>query len=47
MWVVESGLKSEERVIVEGLQKVRNGIEVNPVQKRVDSVTGVISDFVL
>ena len=45
MWLVESGLKANERVIIEGLQKVRNGIEVGPVDKRVDPITGVISDY--
>ncbi len=45
MWLVESGLKENERVIIEGLQKVKNGIEVGPVDKRVDPVTGVISDY--
>jgi len=45
MWVVESGLKANEKVIVEGLQKVRNGIEVKPVGKHVDPLTGTISDF--
>lgn len=47
MWLVESGLVAGERVIIEGLQKVRNGIEVRPVEKRVDAVTGVISDYVM
>jgi len=46
LWVVESGLEPNERVIIEGLQKVKSGIEVKPVQKRVDALTGVISDFV-
>jgi membrane fusion protein (multidrug efflux system) len=44
MWVVTEGLKSEERVIIEGLQKVRPGVEVNPVEKSVDSLTGVIKE---
>jgi membrane fusion protein (multidrug efflux system) len=30
-WMVTSGLKPGEQVIVEGLQKVRPGAEVNPV----------------
>ena len=45
MWLVESGLEEHERVIIEGLQKVRNGIEVAPVDKRVNALTGVISDY--
>ncbi|MFY8325610.1 efflux RND transporter periplasmic adaptor subunit [Pseudoalteromonas sp. ZZD1] len=43
MWVVESGLQEGEKVIVEGLQKVRQGVEVKPVEKMVDHVTGTIS----
>ena len=43
MWVVESGLKNDEKVIVEGLQKVRQGVEVKPVEKVVDHTTGTIS----
>jgi membrane fusion protein (multidrug efflux system) len=30
LWVVEDGLRPGERVIVEGVQKVRNGAAVNP-----------------
>ncbi|HKD15127.1 MAG TPA: efflux RND transporter periplasmic adaptor subunit, partial [Candidatus Angelobacter sp.] len=30
MWIVEEGLKPGERVVVEGVQKVRDGIPVNP-----------------
>ncbi|MCX6629310.1 MAG: efflux RND transporter periplasmic adaptor subunit [Candidatus Solibacter sp.] len=30
MWIVEEGLRPGERVIVEGLQKVRSGVVVNP-----------------
>jgi RND family efflux transporter MFP subunit len=30
LWVVDEGLKPGERVVVEGLQKVRDGIAVNP-----------------
>jgi membrane fusion protein (multidrug efflux system) len=30
MWVVEEGVQPGERVIVEGLQKVRSGVVVNP-----------------
>jgi len=38
IWVIDQGLKPGERVIVEGLQKVRDGMIVNPV-----SDTGVAS----
>jgi RND family efflux transporter MFP subunit len=30
MWIIESGLKPGERVVVEGTQKVRPGMRVNP-----------------
>ena len=30
LWVIEEGLKPGERVVVEGLQKVREGASVNP-----------------
>jgi membrane fusion protein (multidrug efflux system) len=29
-WVIEKGLKPGDHVVVEGLQKVREGVEVNP-----------------
>ena len=35
--VVRKGLKQGERVITEGLQKVREGMSVNPVQKKNES----------
>lgn len=43
MMVVQAGLEAGEQVIVEGLQKVRAGIAVNPVQKRIDPQTGALS----
>ena len=30
LWVIDSGLKAGERVVVEGLQKVRPGVKVKP-----------------
>ena len=30
MWVIEDGVKSGERVVAEGVQKVREGMQVNP-----------------
>jgi len=33
-WIVQSGLKASDRVVVEGIQKVRNGMEVIPVVKK-------------
>jgi membrane fusion protein (multidrug efflux system) len=29
-WIVEKGLKQGERVVVEGAQKLRPGMQVNP-----------------
>jgi membrane fusion protein (multidrug efflux system) len=46
MWAVESGLELGESVIVEGLQKVRSGVEVKGLFKQVDPLTGTISDIV-
>lgn len=43
MVVAESGLEAGERVIVEGMQKVRSGVTVNPVQKHIDPDTGVLA----
>jgi membrane fusion protein (multidrug efflux system) len=43
MWVVESGLEVNDRVIIEGLQKVRPGVEINPVEKNVDPLTGTMT----
>jgi len=30
LWVIDSGLKAGERVVVEGMQKVRTGVKVKP-----------------
>ena len=30
MWVIEDGLKPGERVVADGVQKVREGLQVNP-----------------
>jgi len=46
MWVVLEGLEEGEQVIIEGLQKVRPGVAVNPVLKAVDKLTGTISSQV-
>ena len=43
MWVVEKGLSEGEQVVIEGLQKVRSGVEVKPVTKVVDALTGTIT----
>jgi membrane fusion protein (multidrug efflux system) len=39
LWLIESGLSSGEKVIVEGLQKVRNGVTVNPTVVTIDEST--------
>ncbi|MBS3805200.1 MAG: efflux RND transporter periplasmic adaptor subunit [Oleiphilaceae bacterium] len=44
MVVAETGLDAGERVVVEGMQKVRSGVTVNPVQKRIDSESGVLAE---
>lgn len=36
LWVVDSGLKAGERVVVEGLQKVRPGIKVKPETVKIE-----------
>jgi len=30
LWIIEDGLKPGERVVVEGVQKIRDGMQVNP-----------------
>jgi membrane fusion protein (multidrug efflux system) len=45
MWVAEKGVAIGEKVIVEGLQKVRSGVEVRGIEKSVDPVVGTISDL--
>tara|TARA_B110000879_G_scaffold72555_1_gene101411 strand:- start:2300 stop:3430 length:1131 start_codon:yes stop_codon:yes gene_type:complete len=45
MWVVESGLEAGEQIIIEGLQKVRPGVEVEPIEKTIDSITGTITEL--
>jgi len=44
MWIVEKGLEADEQVIIEGLQKVRAGVTVNPVLKMVNALTGTITE---
>ncbi|HCM48648.1 MAG TPA: efflux transporter periplasmic adaptor subunit [Colwellia sp.] len=45
MWVAEKGVAIGEKVIVEGLQKVRSGVEVRAIEKHVDPIIGTISDL--
>ncbi|MGB1272349.1 MAG: hypothetical protein ACPG5T_09755, partial [Endozoicomonas sp.] len=40
MWVVSQGLKANEQIIVEGLQKVRPGVKVTPKVVNIDPTTG-------
>jgi membrane fusion protein (multidrug efflux system) len=35
-WVIDSGLAAGDRVVVEGLQKVRAGMTVNPIAATAD-----------
>ena len=42
LWVVDSGLKSGEKIVVEGLQKVRPGVQVEP--KTVQLVVKVVKE---
>lgn len=44
MVVADSGLEVNEQVVVGGLQKVRSGATVNPVQKRINPETGALAD---
>jgi membrane fusion protein (multidrug efflux system) len=46
MWVVTSGIKTGENVVIEGLQKVRAGVEVKAVVKSVDPLTGTIAELI-
>ena len=38
LWVIEEGLKPGERVVVEGLQRIRDGATVSP--RAVEPATG-------
>ncbi len=42
LWVVKTGLKTGDRLVVEGLQKVRSGILVTPIQKYLNTKTGAL-----
>jgi membrane fusion protein (multidrug efflux system) len=44
MWIVNKGLEADEQVIIEGLQKVRAGVIVNPILKTVNALTGTITE---
>ena len=40
LWVIDSGLKAGERIVVEGLQKVRAGVKVAPVPVKIEEAGG-------
>jgi membrane fusion protein (multidrug efflux system) len=42
MWVVIDGVQAGDKLVVEGLQKVRNGTKVKPLFKNVDPKTGAL-----
>lgn len=44
LWAVSSGLQAGDRLVVEGLQKVRSGIVVNPVERYLNLATGALQD---
>jgi len=43
LWVIDSGLKAGERVVVEGLQKVRTGVKVKPEMVMIEEGSGAAS----
>jgi len=40
LWIVEAGLKPGERIVVEGLQKVRPGVKVKPTMVTIEQGSG-------
>jgi membrane fusion protein (multidrug efflux system) len=40
LWIIDSGLKGGERVVVEGLQKVRAGVKVKPEMVKIEEGPG-------
>ncbi len=36
-WVIEDGLKAGEKVVIDGIQKVRSGVEVNATEIEFES----------
>ena len=40
LWVIESGIKPGEKVIVEGIQRVRPGVQVNAKPEKPQGTTG-------
>lgn len=44
LWVATAGLTAGDKIVVEGLQKVRTGSVVNPTMRYLDGKTGVLRD---
>ncbi len=44
LWVVESGLKSDDTIIVTGFQKTINESPIIPIPKKIDETNGLIFD---
>jgi membrane fusion protein (multidrug efflux system) len=40
LWVIESGLRPDDRVVVEGLQKIRPGMKVNATEVPAEPTAG-------
>jgi len=40
LWIIQEGLRPGQRVVVEGLQKVRDGIVVNPTNAPPEPIAG-------
>jgi membrane fusion protein (multidrug efflux system) len=43
-WLVKDGLKDGEKVVFEGLQKVKTGMTVNPIETKIDLITKEIEN---
>jgi membrane fusion protein (multidrug efflux system) len=44
LWLIESGLQPDEQVVFEGLQKVRSGMTVKPVQAEYNPPSGEVDE---
>jgi hypothetical protein len=40
LWLIDAGLKAGERIVVEGVQKVRPGAKVKPEMIAIQDATG-------
>jgi membrane fusion protein (multidrug efflux system) len=43
-WVIEEGLSADDRVVVEGLQKIKTGDRVDPKDARLPPLTVGLAD---